>query len=343
MILFAIIISLLFLMGLKTPASGVFSKDIVTVLKPFLASGIVLHHLQPHSAWLSEFYRWGPLIVGIFFFISGYGLTLSLKARRGYVSHFFRDKIVVKLLVPFLLAFCLELCLNSSWKSYDIVDRLTYSYGPNLFPNDWFIYTLAYCYLSFLIAARMKSETGRLVIIILATLLFVVTTASLGYARNWWITPMAFSAGALYSHFEEKIVHLTDGQKNYIRSTVCLLVFFLFLISLSAILKNQVSTLLTYSLMPLLVVNIMTRLDVGRLAKNRFILFFGGISFEIYLLHGILIDYLRGNLSLSGISLIAMTIISTVGTAYAFKHLSVICQKTLSNLMSKRIVPWKSY
>ena len=86
MILFLVILFFLFIFGLKTPAASVFNKDIVTVLKPFLAFGVMLFHLHNQATFLHEFERWGPLIVGIFFFISGYGLTYSLKNNSNYIK-----------------------------------------------------------------------------------------------------------------------------------------------------------------------------------------------------------------------------------------------------------------
>lgn len=41
MVLFGLIILVLVLLGLRSPEAQVFGKDIVTVLKPFLALGIV--------------------------------------------------------------------------------------------------------------------------------------------------------------------------------------------------------------------------------------------------------------------------------------------------------------
>lgn len=52
MILFGLIIATLVILGLRNPEAGIFGKDIVTVLKPFLAIGIVLHHLHAESIYL---------------------------------------------------------------------------------------------------------------------------------------------------------------------------------------------------------------------------------------------------------------------------------------------------
>lgn len=66
MILYGLIILVLVSLGLRNPVARPFDKDIVTVLKPLLALGIVLHHLHSQSVFLHEFERWGPVIVGFF-------------------------------------------------------------------------------------------------------------------------------------------------------------------------------------------------------------------------------------------------------------------------------------
>lgn len=335
MILFAVIITILFFGGLRTPIANVFSKDIVTVLKPFLAFGIVFHHLHGEAAYLHEFERWGPLVVGIFFFISGYGLTYSLNRRPDYLKGFFTDKILVKLLLPSSLAFILSLCLVQQWNEFSIIERLKCPQGPWIFANDWFIYALIYCYIAFLFAGKIKKASLRLSILIIAPLLLVVFTANMGYARNWWATPMAFSAGALYCHFEPKIRQFIDGKKRYIVTTTCALLVFGLLMGLSAMFGSKISTVIVYSLLPLLLVTIMIRLDVTSLAKNKLIVFFNGISFELYLIHGIVIDHMRFDLDLSSTSLIIASVVTSVIAAYIFKQISTMCQKGVSCLLPR--------
>lgn len=335
MILFAVIISILFVLGLKTPVAGIFSKDIVTVLKPFLAFGIVFHHLHGEAMYLHEFERWGPLVVGIFFFISGYGLTYSLNRRPDYLKGFFTNKILVKLLLPSALAFALSMCLVQQWGDFTIIERLKCPSGPWLFVNDWFVYALVYCYIAFLFAGQVKKAPQRLSILVVAPLLLVVFTAYMGYARNWWATPMAFSVGALYRHFEPKIRLYIDGKKRYVITTACALLVFGLLMGLAVKFGSQVSAVIVYSLLPLLLVTLMIRLDVKGLAQNKLIVFFSGISFELYLIHGIVIGHLMLGLGLKGTALIIASVVTSVIVAYIFKQISTLCQKGVTFLLPR--------
>ena len=51
-----------------------FSKDRTTLLKAVLPWVIILHHLSLRTNLLGDFNEAGVYVVGLFFFISGYGL-----------------------------------------------------------------------------------------------------------------------------------------------------------------------------------------------------------------------------------------------------------------------------
>lgn len=333
MILFGLIIATLVILGLRNPEAGIFGKDNVTVLKPFLAIGIVLHHLHAESIYLHEFERWGPLIVGIFFFISGYGLNYSYNRRPDYMKDFFTKKIVFKLILPVLLAFSLNFLLNENINDYSILSHLKNPSGPFFFSNDWFMYVLIYLYIGFLLATKLKKRTYSLAILLVWTFVLVLFTALKGYARNWWATPFAFCTGTLYYHYESYIRKLVTGKKGLLVSTIVYLIAFGCLIAGSAFFKSKITTVLAYSLLPLLVVNCMIRLDVSDFANNRIILYLSGISFEIYLIHGIIIGFLRGRLGLSGGLLIFSTFAATLVGAVLFKEISTLCRKYIPAIL----------
>lgn len=327
MILFGLIILVFVFLGMRQPEAKQFNKDVVTVLKPFLAMGIVLHHLHAQSVYLHEFERWGPLIVGIFFFISAYGLSYSLDNRPGYMKNFLSKKIMLKLVLPTFLAFLLNFLLNEHVVDYSFMKHLNTPGGPFFFSNDWFMYALVYCYLIFMVAAKAKNRNVQLYIQICGSLIFVLVTALNDFARNWWATPLAFPVGAFYYQNELRIRKLVNGKTGLLISTLLYLSVLGSLMAGSALFNYNVTTVLAYSLLPLLLVNCMIRLDVSSLAKNRNILFLSGISFEIYLVHGIIIDFLSKHVELSGPVLIVATIVTSLLVAVLFHKLIIACQK----------------
>lgn len=148
MIAFTIIIAILFLVGLKSQDYRPFDKDKVVVLNRF-STGIVLSHLSSYSIYLHDFQRWGSLIVGIFFFISGYGLSYSLHYKVGYIRNFFLHRIAKALLLPYMGALLFYFVLNGNWSDYSFFDHISRVSGPSLIPNDWFVlpWSIAICFL----------------------------------------------------------------------------------------------------------------------------------------------------------------------------------------------------
>ena len=328
MILYGLIILVLVSLGLRNPVARPFDKDIVTVLKPLLALGIVLHHLHSQSVFLHEFERWGPVIVGFFFFISGYGLYYSYNNNPSYMKNFVIKNILQKLVTPIILAYFLNLLLNERCiNTYSFSEHLTNPSGPSFFPNDWFLYALIFCYIVFMMVTKMKHI--QLVFLACIILAFVIVTAVSGFARNWWATPLSFLVGAFYYHHESNIRNLVNGKEGLLLSTVFYFLVFGALMAGSYFYHSKVTTVLAYSLLPLLLVNCLIRVNVSSLAKNRCILFLSRISFEIYLVHGIIINFLRQRLDLSGFILVITTLPITLVGAFLFHELIHLCQKPI--------------
>ena len=88
-----------------------FSKQATVTLRGLLATGIVLHHLSlrlveasPDCAWIwSQFSFWGAPIVAVFFFLSGYGLMVSLITKGQKYLDGFLKKRLLKIVLPLVL------------------------------------------------------------------------------------------------------------------------------------------------------------------------------------------------------------------------------------------------
>lgn len=88
-----------------------FSKQATVPLRGLLAIGIVLHHLSLrlveaspdcHWIWL-QFSFWGAPIVAVFFFLSGYGLMVSLITKGQEYLDGFLKKRLLKIVLPLVL------------------------------------------------------------------------------------------------------------------------------------------------------------------------------------------------------------------------------------------------
>lgn len=152
-------------------------------------------------------------------------------------------------------------------------------------------------------------------LLFIGPLILVILTSQLGYARNWWATPMAFSVGAFYYNFESVVLKYTSNKQGYvIVNIICATIIFI-LITLSALYGNIISTIIAYSTIPIWTAIILSRVDMTKLASNKAIKYLSDISFEIFLVHGIIIDFLHRITVLSGLSFALVTIITSFATA----------------------------
>lgn len=306
----------------QTDIDSTFSKEVTNGLKGLLALVIMGSHLfyviDFPLFWFCN--KVGTTAVSLFLFISGYGLTLSLlKSPQSYLQGFFRKRFW-KVLKPMLIAtilYQLLLYLDSGSFSANILSDLAFK-GHTPLPNAWFIFALLYCYISFYIAFSLKvNRPGSIIIILIATVLFILYTLHFHFERAWWVTLPSFVTAVGFACYRNHLYPII------MRWWVMLLMIF----GVVAIVLSEVELLLllSYCFIPLVVVALLgyIRLPWGKLRSVQFL---GSISYEIYLLHGIFIQLLRGrHISISSDLLYSIVVITlSILSAYLFHRMLLV-------------------
>ena len=119
-----------------------------TVLKGFLAIGIVFHHLSQSVSTGGEFINFkymGTYIVSIFLFLSAYGLYVQNERKKNYLNNFLTKRLA-RVVIPALF-------VSGIYIVYFVFNKQTLpiSYFINLFvkgatiiANGWFVDVLLY-------------------------------------------------------------------------------------------------------------------------------------------------------------------------------------------------------
>lgn len=142
----------------------------------------------------------GRFATGVFLFLSGYGLTLSIK--RNIIDGSYIRRHLQKLLLPyftfwmfyFLIGF---LCGFPSTQNNICIDFI-FLKMPNV--DTWFFRTILVLYvLYFSLARYLKTYAG----IGIAVIIFAYITILIYYEVSswWWNTIMCFPVGILYANF----------------------------------------------------------------------------------------------------------------------------------------------
>lgn len=272
-------------------AESSFSKEVSKGLKGILALIVVGSHLH----YVTNFYLFDLLnkvvapSVALFLFISGYGLSVSyLRSPKQFLDTFFVKRFW-KVLKPMLIATLIYLLLfyldYGVWKQNIIKNLVLKGYTP--LPNSWFIFALLYCYICFYVTLRMigKRPIVLVLTIFALTIPYLAYTIGFGFGREWWVTILSFPTGVLYAFYRDQLFPI-------IRRPI-VMVLFTFIVGVIVYSKVELLLLLTYVFIPLVVVALLSyiRLPFG----NCVLQFFGMISYEIYLLHGIFINLFHGN------------------------------------------------
>lgn len=299
MIVFVSIILLLYLYSWKVHPTYSFGRDKVVVLKCILSLFIVAHHLSLYRGIMPMFHSWGAPIVSMFLFISGYGLMTQYELKgESYLSSFISQRIGKALLLPFLLAVSINLIVL----------------GNASLPNSWFVYAILYGYFSFYVLAKYVKRAIALNVFLLC-LLYVFIIKWMGYDRCWYISILAFPFGLYYKMKEVKIKSLWSSSIRYyltIPLSLCAL-------ALCVKSTNEYLFLLCYILIPFIGANLWTRINIEK-CGNVIVSFVAGISYEMYLVHGLVMNLIHDYIS-SNVLFVILTYLLTILLAYCLSKM----------------------
>lgn len=269
-----------------------------TGLKGFLALGIVFHHLSQSVSTGGEFINFkymGTYIVSIFFFLSAYGLYTQNERKENYLNNFLIKRLS-RIIIPALF-------VSGIYIVYFIFDKqtLTISYFVNLFVkgstviyNGWFINIIILMYIFFYISFRVFSNK---IVAILANTVFIIfyiiLAVILKYDFWWHNSTLPFIVGLVWGKYKVEIDDLLNN--NYfillMISTVLLFIshHYDFLLRKMYVL-NKYSLALASNLdnviFTIFFVLVVRKIDF----TNKYLLFLGKISFELYMIHGLVMS-----------------------------------------------------
>lgn len=246
----------------------------VLPLRGLLALEIVLGHTYGHAPDSRLLYfnnRIGVWVVGIFFFLSGYGLMLSLHEKKNYLRGF-PIKRIGSIFLPFLLMFLVNHILG---------------FGNSLLQaliDDWFVTEVMIVYLLWYLLYKYLPEKCALSILIVLTLILNIYGCYNNIGSRWYGSTACFSVGILFEKYEDVITSRCRG--NYWKAVlVNILLFltggFLFIISEGNTAVSAVMINFTCILLCGIVCLLFMKFTIGNRVTN----FLGKISWEIYVCH----------------------------------------------------------
>lgn len=297
-------------------------------IKGLIAFTIIFHHLSQRIEGNSLFLlrNIGYLIVGLFLFYSGYGLAKSTLTKSNYLDTFWTKRLP-KLLIPFILSnllFIIGYVIFEN-KSYTLFEIIKYIMGINLIDSfKWYIWVTIMLYIGYYFTFKFLKRRNA----IIAMFVYINVYFWLCYifkVGGWWYNSVfSFFVGILFGNFGDKIVRIV--KNNYIYTLIPITVFLAIYIYgikngniFTATIAN-VSFVISF-------VFISIKIRLG----NKITTFLGSISYEIYLIHRLVLDILGYRIENKYIFIIA-SVIGSIILAYLF---SIILKKIMETKIYK--------
>lgn len=313
----ALLVLLLF--GAKFMKRGEWNEEFLSLkqtkaVQGFCAIAIIFHHmaLKTCAPYLPTKYiihgfdlftDIGYLLVGVFFFASGYGLMKSLKEKENYLEGFFARRIL-----PLIVAFCTTGILYTVVLHFEgttfLVPPWPFVLGGTPLANtySWYVLAIILFYVAFYFAfKKCKNERTAFAVVAVVIVLYMLNCDWWMYG-DWWYNTLAVSlVGMLLAKNEQNAIAFV--KKKYSMCLISGTVLFALSFVLAAFLKNNadnftsipypalrwltvVCQLLAATMFTATVFILGMKVRIGNKALD----FLGGMTLEIYLVHGMFVQ-----------------------------------------------------
>lgn len=292
--------------------SDFLDKNNTDNIKGFAIICIIFHHIVQkisNPGILMPFKGVGYLFVSIFFFLSGYGLVISYMKKDNYLNNFFIKRLS-KIYIPFVIVNSINLLMNTfileiEYTAKEFIFNLT---GINLMSSAmWYLVSIIFWYIVFYIVLKNLPKSKVSSVMFGVGICYFIICYCLGLSKNWYDTAFTFPMGVFVGLNKDKIEKLISEQyiKILCLSSILFIITFILnygRVDIGSIIIRAITSI-TFTILFLL---LHVKIDVS---KNKFLIFIGSISFELYLIHDRLLEVLNMGGVVNSINLIAYFII----------------------------------
>jgi len=345
---------LILIIGSRVAKTGEFYDDNfntsqTNALKGLCAIYVVFHHLCTYFADVYSSFLFfesiGFLMVGMFFFISGYGLMYGVKNKENYLKGFFTKRLLT-ILVPYYI---IDLFYIYSKHFVGILDKkyiILSIFGYHL----WYVMAIIIMYIGFWLCFKLFGNKKGIIAMSIYTVIYVALLYILNrfYGKSdfglWWYNSiLCFVLGMWYCNYKEQINVIF---KKYFLPLVALTTVIFCVTMYYTALKYGESTLplllteiVCSASFSIFIILISMKIQFG----NKLINICGKLSLEIYLSHALFIFFLRSNMVIFGYTIyvtnnllyLTAILVGTFVFSYIVHTLSGVILKPIKSLWNK--------
>lgn len=267
------------------------SKEQVNCIKGMCSIVIVLHHIAQRvtgGVLFPLFTYSGFLFLGMFFFISGYGLMLQYQKRKQeYLKSYWKNRIM-KIILPYLLANVVYFSVFAMiGQTYSLKEMLVMVCTGQTMTFLWYIICIVLLYALFWLACKIAKDNTKLLIgiICIGCVCYCIGCILLEIQFVRYVAVGAFVLGICYPYMKEQMERFLNTKylvkvvfMGVVSGTMAVACRIVPMVGVAAVLGNAA-------------VVIFCCMCLGIFMKcrcnNKVLVYLGNISFEIYLYHGL--------------------------------------------------------
>lgn len=299
-------------------------KSIRGILALLIVICHTFYYLKIHSSikivdfLLQSLIGSGYLAVGVFFFISGYGIMYGYLNKRYYLDKFLSNRII-KILIPFIVTNILyilgKVCIGNK---YSFKEILVSFFNCSIMPNSWYMIVILIFYTTWYIIFCKYNKKTAIILISVFVFSYMILAYMIELGKWWYVSCAPFVIGIVWCNYCNLIFNFF--RKNYFKVLPILISLFCisykFSIIISYLINKNITTIievLTYILSTITFSIILIMLLMKLKFDNHILNFYGDISLELYLIHNLVIIILgRFGINNNFIFTILVFILSTI-------------------------------
>lgn len=301
-VLFVILI--LLAAGMRCCKKDAFLDDYLSIKTTTAEKGIaailiVLHHLMQMVSVprvMSVMGYIGILLVAVFFFLSGYGLMYGVSHKENYLKGFLK-KHLLSILIPYWIINILVLLVYIVRGNTITIAKVALSIlGIDTLTGTWFVTAILVMYVAFYVAfsigKKFRSDKIAITILCVEIALYCIACFALQLHSSWTASIVAFIMGIIWMHLDKQFVKWL--RKSYWGKMIAIAALFgiLFVgrLFLSYIgMKSEIFHFILRNGICILFVLLMLCLSQKVDFKSKLSLWLGNISYELYIVHYVLL------------------------------------------------------
>lgn len=265
-----------------------FSIDETRAIKGMCAVFILFSHICTYLAdYFPSFFLFkyaGAIMVGGFFFISGYGLQYGVMNRENYLRGFFKKRLLT-IAVPYYIINAFYIVTNEMER--DAIIRSLFGFYL------WYVMAITIFYIGFYLCNKLFKPKNSPIAMTVFILLYIIIMLKLNFGYWWFNSCLAFAAGIWFCRLFKGFTAFFKKQWH-LKLILCAAVFAVTYYYYCHHANDTTLICLLVTLVNTTVFSVMLAVLAMKIQINNPILrICGDLSLELYLTHALWITWLR--------------------------------------------------